>query len=68
MPPSSRELLSTRARQDAQGGAIATMVYTAVFTAVIVFVTDKLFVIHVSEDDQCKGRNLVDHDERRYEI
>ena len=49
-------------------GVGATLIYTAVATAIILFITDKLFVNRMSDDDQREGLDLVDHNERGYDL
>ncbi|HEX7036925.1 MAG TPA: ammonium transporter [Pseudomonadales bacterium] len=49
-------------------GAAATLVYTAVVTALILLITDRLVGNRVSAEDEVEGLDLVSHNERGYDL
>ena len=49
-------------------GVVATVVYTAVVTGVILFVIDKVIGNRVSEEEEVEGLDIVGHNERGYDI
>jgi len=49
-------------------GVVATFVYTAVVSYVLLKVLDKLMGLRVSEEDENTGLDLVLHDERGYDL
>ncbi|MFB0996850.1 MAG: ammonia channel protein, partial [Porticoccaceae bacterium] len=42
--------------------------YTAVFTYALVKLVDKLLVLRVDEEGEMRGLDLVEHDERGYDL
>ena len=49
-------------------GALATLVYTAVLTWVILKIVDMATGIRVSEDEETEGLDLTQHEERGYDL
>ncbi len=49
-------------------GIIATFTYTAVVTYVLLKLVDKLLVLRVDEEGEMRGIDLVEHDERGYDL
>ena len=49
-------------------GIIATFAYTAVITYVLLKLVDKLLVLRVDEEGEMRGLDLVEHDERGYDL
>ena len=49
-------------------GIIATFTYTAVVTYVLLKLVDKLLVLRVDEEGEMRGLDLVEHDERGYDL
>ena len=49
-------------------GIVATFTYTAVVTYVLLKLVDKLLVLRVDEEGEMRGLDLVEHDERGYEL
>ena len=45
-------------------GIVATFVYTAVVSYLLLKLVDKLLVLRVRQDDELQGVDLVEHDER----
>ena len=49
-------------------GVVATLVYTAVATYIILKVVQMLIGLRVSEDQESEGLDVVDHEERGYDM
>ena len=49
-------------------GIIATFAYTAVITYLLLKLIDNLLVLRVDEEDEIRGLDLVEHDERGYDL
>ena len=49
-------------------GIIATFTYTAVVTYGLLKLVDKLLVLRVDEEGEMRGLDLVEHDERGYDL
>ena len=49
-------------------GIIATFAYTAVSTYLLLKLIDNLLVLRVDEEDEMRGLDLVEHDERGYDL
>ena len=49
-------------------GIIATFTYTAVITYALLKLVDKLLVLRVDEEGEMRGLDLVEHDERGYDL
>ena len=49
-------------------GIIATFTYTAVVTYVLLKLVDKLLILRVDEEGEMRGLDLVEHDERGYDL
>ena len=49
-------------------GIIATFAYTAVITYLLLKLIDNLLVLRVGEEDEIRGLDLVEHDERGYDL
>ena len=49
-------------------GIIATFTYTAVVTYALLKLVDKLLVLRVDEEGEMRGLDLVEHDERGYDL
>jgi Amt family ammonium transporter len=49
-------------------GIIATFAYTAVITYLLLKLIDNLLVLRVDEEDEMRGLDLVEHDERGYDL
>ena len=49
-------------------GIVATFVYTAVVSYLLLKLVDKLLVLRVRQDDELQGVDLVEHDERGYDL
>ena len=49
-------------------GIIATFTYTAIVTYVLLKLVDKLLVLRVDEESEMRGLDLVEHDERGYDL
>ena len=49
-------------------GIVATFTYTAVITYVLLKLVDKLLVLRVDEEGEMRGLDLVEHDERGYDL
>jgi Amt family ammonium transporter len=49
-------------------GIIATFAYTAVITYLLLKLIDNLLVLRVDEEDEMRGLDLVEHNERGYDL
>ena len=49
-------------------GVIATFAYTAVITFALLKLIDKMVPLRVEEEDEVEGLDLVEHDERGYDL
>ena len=49
-------------------GIIATFAYTAIISYILLKLLDKLLVLRVDEEDEVRGLDLVEHDERGYDL
>ena len=49
-------------------GIIATFAYTAVITYLLLKLIDNLLTLRVGEEDEIRGLDLVEHDERGYDL
>ncbi len=49
-------------------GIIATFAYTAIASYILLKLVDKLLVLRVDEEDEVRGLDLVEHDERGYDL
>ena len=49
-------------------GIVATFVYTALVSYLLLKLVDKLLVLRVRQDDELQGVDLVEHDERGYDL
>ena len=49
-------------------GIIATFAYTAVITYLLLKLIDNLLVLRIDEEDEIRGLDLVEHDERGYDL
>ena len=49
-------------------GIVATFTYTAVITYMLLKLVDKLLVLRVDEEGEMRGLDLVEHDERGYDL
>ena len=49
-------------------GIVATFTYTAVVTYLLLKLVDKLLVLRVDEEGEMRGLDLVEHDERGYDL
>jgi Amt family ammonium transporter len=49
-------------------GIIATFAYTAIISYILLKLVDKLLVLRVDEEDEVRGLDLVEHDERGYDL
>ena len=49
-------------------GIIATFAYTAVITYLLLKLIDNLLTLRVDEEDEIRGLDLVEHDERGYDL
>ncbi len=49
-------------------GIVATFTYTAVITYMLLKLVDKLLVLRVDEESEMRGLDLVQHDERGYDL
>ena len=49
-------------------GIIATFAYTAIISYILLKLVDKLLVLRVDEEDELRGLDLVEHDERGYDL
>ena len=49
-------------------GIIATFAYTAIVSYILLKLVDKLLVLRVEEEDEVRGLDLVEHDERGYDL
>ena len=49
-------------------GIIATFSYTAIVSYILLKLVDKLLVLRVDEEDEVRGLDLVEHDERGYDL
>jgi len=49
-------------------GVVATLAYTAVVTYLLLKLVDKLLVLRVDEDQELQGIDLVEHDEKGYDL
>ena len=49
-------------------GIIATFAYTAILSYILLKLVDKLLVLRVDEEDEVRGLDLVEHDERGYDL
>ena len=49
-------------------GVIATFAYTAVVTYLLLKLVDKLLVLRVDEEQELRGVDLVEHDEKGYDL
>ena len=49
-------------------GVVATIVYTAIVTAIIFFVIKAVVGLRVDEDQETEGLDIVSHGERGYDI
>lgn len=49
-------------------GIIATATYTAVITYILLKLVDKMLVLRVDDESEVRGLDLVEHDERGYDL
>ena len=49
-------------------GIASTFVYTGIVTFILLKLVDKLLVLRVVEDDETRGLDLTEHDERGYDL
>jgi Amt family ammonium transporter len=49
-------------------GVVATFVYTAIITYLLLKLVDKLLVLRVDEEQELQGVDLVEHDEKGYDL
>ena len=49
-------------------GIVSTFTYTAVITYMLLKLVDKLLVLRVDEEGEMRGLDLVEHDERGYDL
>jgi len=49
-------------------GIIATFTYTAIVSYILLKLVDKLLVLRVDEEEEVRGLDLVEHDERGYDL
>lgn len=49
-------------------GIVATFTYTAVITYMLLKLVDKLLVLRIDEEGEMRGLDLVEHDERGYDL
>jgi len=49
-------------------GVLATLVYTALITYLLLKLVDNLLVLRVDEDEELQGIDLVEHDEKGYDL
>ena len=49
-------------------GVVATFVYTAVVTLILLKVVDKIPGLRVSSDEETQGLDIIDHEERGYDL
>ena len=49
-------------------GVVATFVYTAIITYLLLKLVDKLLVLRVDEEQEQQGVDLVEHDEKGYDL
>ena len=49
-------------------GVVATLLYTAVVTAAVLWVTNLLVGNRVSDEEEQEGLDLVSHNERGYDL
>ena len=49
-------------------GIVATLVYTAIVTYLLLKLVDKLLVLRVNDDEEQQGVDLVEHDEKGYDL
>ncbi|MDG2145313.1 MAG: hypothetical protein P8K06_02180 [Porticoccaceae bacterium] len=47
---------------------MATFAYTAIVSYILLKLVDKLLVLRVDEEDEVRGLDLVEHDERGYDL
>ncbi len=49
-------------------GIVATFAYTAVVTYLLLKLVDKMLTLRVDEEGEMRGLDLVEHDERGYDL
>ena len=49
-------------------GVVATFIYTALITYLLLKLVDKLIVLRVDEEQELQGIDLVEHDEKGYDL
>jgi membrane associated rhomboid family serine protease len=49
-------------------GVVATFVYTAIISYFLLKLVDKLLVLRVDEEQELQGVDLVEHDEKGYDL
>ncbi|HAR31416.1 MAG TPA: ammonia channel protein [Gammaproteobacteria bacterium] len=49
-------------------GVVATLIYTAVATMILLWLTDRLIGNRVSDEDEQQGLDIVSHNERGYDL
>ena len=49
-------------------GVVATFAYTAIITYLLLKLIDKLLVLRVDEEQELQGVDLVEHDEKGYDL
>jgi Amt family ammonium transporter len=49
-------------------GIVATFSYTAVVTYLLLKLVDKILTLRVDEEGEMRGLDLVEHDERGYDL
>ena len=49
-------------------GVVATFAYTAIITYLLLKLVDKLLVLRVDEEQELQGVDLVEHDEKGYDL
>jgi Amt family ammonium transporter len=49
-------------------GIAATFAYTAIVTFILLKLVDKLLVLRIDEESETSGLDLVEHNERGYDL
>jgi Amt family ammonium transporter len=66
---SGQESIDIGAQLSAQAiGVVATLIYTAAATAVLLWITDRLIGNRVADEDEQQGLDIVSHNERGYDL
>jgi len=49
-------------------GIVSTFVYTGIVTFILLKLVDSMLGLRINEEDETKGLDLAEHDERGYDL